>query len=95
MITHIRMHGQAENRMPPATNHLSSHKNRCKLRASETHLFIDAVVNVVNITVECMNLQRTVKLAPVLIQSQLNVLPSANQTRQIPTSHCSDFAFLK
>jgi len=83
-MTHTRTHGQAENRLPPATNRQSRHKNRCKLTGSETHLFIDAVINVVNVTVECMNLQRTIKLASVLIQCPLNVLPSANHTRQIP-----------
>ena len=42
-----------------------------------SHLFIDTVIDVVNIAVECMHFQRTVKTLPMIVQRQLNVSPPA------------------
>jgi len=42
------------------------------------HLFVDAVVDVINVAVERMHFQRTVKTLSMIVQRQLNVSPPAN-----------------
>jgi len=45
------------------------------------HLFVDAVVDVINVAVERMHFQRTVKTLSMIVQRQLNVSPPANWPR--------------
>ena len=46
--------------------------------ADNNHLLIDAVVDVINVAVERVHFQRTIKTLSMIVQRQLNVSPPAN-----------------